>query len=93
MNPKNLYMTEDFSNRDERVNNFFNEMKANGYGKFPPVLVFKDGNIVYVLDGNHRVKAARWASISWIPVEYASESDLPKYGFRDLDTLQKASTY
>ena len=93
MNPNSLYMTENFSNRDEKVNSFYNEMKANGYGSFPAILVFKDGSTVYVLNGNHRVKAARWASINWVPLEYASESDLPNWGFRNLEALQMASTY
>jgi ParB-like nuclease domain len=92
MNPNKLYMTEKFSNWDETVNNYFKEMKENGYGEFPPVLIYNLGGNHYVIDGNHRVKAARWASINWIPVEYANDSDLVKFGFTK-ESLETAQTW
>lgn len=65
-------------------------MKANGW-KRDPIAVFEHGGEKYILDGHHRVAAARQAGID-VPYRRIPEADLPKFNYRDLnDVLTSAS--
>jgi hypothetical protein len=82
VNPSNLYMLEPLPYSDKTVVKYAAAMKEmEGWGDFPPAKVYKKDGNVYVVDGNHSVKAARNNGYSWVPVEYLSESQLSSYGY------------
>jgi uncharacterized protein (DUF1015 family) len=65
-------------------------MKANGW-RGDPIAVFEHGGEKYILDGHHRVAAARQAGIE-VPYRSIPEADLPKFNYKDLaDVLRAAS--
>ena len=65
-------------------------MKANGW-KGDPISVFEHGGEKYILDGHHRVAAARQAGID-IPFRSIPESDLSSLGYKNLEAILNAAS-
>jgi ParB-like nuclease domain len=65
-------------------------MRASGW-KGPPVKVFEQGGVKYVLDGHHRLAAAREAGLTSVPYETVGESELRSYGYQSLAELLSAA--
>lgn len=53
--------------------------EQGGWGDVPKVKLFEKNGCYYVIDGNHRVKAARGASLSHLEYDLLSESDVNRY--------------
>ena len=66
------------------------DMKANGW-KGDPIAVFEHGVEKFILDGHHRVAAARQAGIN-APYRKISECDLPKFNYKDIDDVLRAAS-
>jgi hypothetical protein len=93
MNPKNLYMLENFSYSDPTVVHFSSQIEKNGdFEGIDPPKVYTTGGKTYVVDGNHRVKAARGCSLSWIPVNHINDAELRGYGYNP-DTIHLETSY
>ena len=86
-------MLENFSYSDSTVVHFSNQIEKNGgfEGIDPPKVYAKDGK-TYVVDGNHRVKAARGCNVSWIPLDYVNDTQLKGYGYNP-DTIHLESSF
>jgi ParB-like chromosome segregation protein Spo0J len=66
----------------EVVEEIARSMEENGWDG-PPIDVIEGGAGLYVLDGHHRIAAARKAGIK-VRVRKVSIKDLPAYGYRNL---------
>lgn len=60
----------------------------------PPIIVFEYNGFRYVLDGHHRVAAAKRAARAGadirVPYELVSEAEVAVFGFRDADHVVQA---
>jgi len=65
-------------------------MKANGW-QGNPIEVFEHGNEKYILNGHHRVAAARQAGID-IPFRGIPESELSSFGYKNSEAVLKAAS-
>ena len=72
------------------VRNIAEDMKANGY-QGAPIKVLESNGERFILDGHHRVQAARRAGID-IPFESVSPSNLSNFGYNSVDDVIRAST-
>jgi len=73
-----------------KIAQYAGDMKLNGW-RGDPIAIFEHGGQKYILDGHHRVAAARQAGIE-VPYRSILESDLPKFNYKDLaDVLRAAS--
>jgi hypothetical protein len=73
-----------------KISSLANDMKANGW-RGDPIAVFEHGGEKYILDGHHRVAAARLAGID-VPYLNIPEANLPSFGFRNLDAVLTAAS-
>lgn len=55
------------------VEGLYNDMIKNGFDLSQPIEVFKIGNELYVLDGHHRLKAAKLAGIQNVCINYVHD--------------------
>jgi hypothetical protein len=67
------------------------DMGEHGY-KGDPVKVFEHEGEKYVLDGHHRLAAAREANLPTVPFESVPESQLAQYGYGSIEELIWASS-
>lgn len=67
--------------RDSKVQDLASHFRNNGWDNVPLIKVFKDGTHTYVIDGNHRVVAARQANLESVPVIYLEECHLKDYNY------------
>lgn len=64
-------------------------MRAEGFvGE--PIKVMEINGRRYILDGRHRVEAARRAGVE-VEFEVVSESDLPSFGYSSIDEVLRAA--
>jgi hypothetical protein len=73
-----------------KVQGIAQSMRAGGYNG-PPVKAFEHNGVKYVLDGHHRLAAARQAGLNEVPYESVSASQLGRYGYRSVDELLAAA--
>jgi RHS repeat-associated protein len=66
------------------------DMKLNGW-RGDPIAIFEHGGQKYILDGHHRVAAARQAGIE-VPYHSIAESDLPEFDYKDTADLLRAAS-
>lgn len=86
-------MLENFSFYDSTVVSLSEKITSQGgYGDIDPPKVFSKGGKTFLIDGNHRVKAARGCKLSWIPTNPISESQLRGYGY-DPETIHLETSY
>ena len=73
------------------VDNLAKNMRIKGW-EGPPIKVFEHNGTRYVLDGHHRLAAARQAGISEIPYELVPTSRLGDFGYQSVDELLSAAS-
>ena len=80
MKPGQVYMTDALSWYQNDVVELTKIFKDQGnWGNIPKVKLFEKNGRYYLIDGNHRVKAARNASLSYLEYDLLSESDVKRY--------------
>jgi hypothetical protein len=90
--PGDFTRTHGLSGRasSRNVRNIAEDMKANGY-QGAPIKVLEANGERFILDGHHRVQAARRAGID-VPFESISPSNLSNFGYNSVDDVIRAST-
>ena len=73
-----------------KIKNLAADMKANGW-QGDPISVFEHGGEKYILDGHHRVAAARQAGID-VPFRSIPESELSSFGYKNLEAVLNAAS-
>jgi ParB-like chromosome segregation protein Spo0J len=66
-------------------------MRAGGWNG-PPIKVFEHNGVKYVLDGHHRLAAARQVGLAEVPYESVPASQLGQYGYQSVDDLLRAAS-
>lgn len=51
----------------EKVNEYEASFREHGWGNFPPISLYDDGEIKWIGDGNHRYAAASQAGLAMVP--------------------------
>lgn len=67
-----------------RIKTIRDNMITNGFDDTQPLYVFRKpgGKYTYVIDGNHRLVAARKAGLSEVSVVHLSQEEALSYGYR-----------
>lgn len=65
-------------------------MRTNGW-QGDPITVIESGGEFYILDGHHRIAAARRVGGFEIPYRTITEADLPRFGYRIILEVIEAS--
>ena len=81
MNPNSLTLMETFSFRDRKVESLRTLFQTSGWGNVGAVEIFTHCGKSFVINGNHRVIAARQAGLTHIPTIEISVSQLRSYGY------------
>ncbi|WP_437576749.1 RHS repeat-associated core domain-containing protein [Sorangium sp. So ce887] len=71
--------------------NLVESMRTGGWNG-PPVKVIEHNGAKYVLDGHHRLAAARKAGIAEVPYETVPVQQLGQYGYRSIDEVMSAAS-
>lgn len=66
-------------------------MRLGGWNG-PAVKVFEHNGVKYVLDGHHRLAAARQVGLTEVPNESVPAYALGQYGYRSVDELLAAAS-
>jgi ParB-like chromosome segregation protein Spo0J len=72
---------ENVNPRNSKVASLREKFQNDGWDNVPIIQVYREGGTVYVINGNHRVVAARQAGLSSVPVLYLDEDGLKSYGY------------
>ena len=81
--PYNLESTHKLTMGKKRFKKFVNQVKADGKIKEPIKYVEHNGKR-YIVDGHHRVSAAKEAGLKKVPIEKVK---LPYKGYKSIDDL------
>ena len=65
------------------------KMRKNGW-TFDPVLVVEHNGQRYVIDGHHRIEAARRAGIE-VPYKIATPDEMARYNYKTIDEVLHAA--
>ena len=81
MDPNSLALMETFSHRDKTVESLRKLFQQNGWVDIDSVEIYTHQGTSYVINGNHRVIAARQAQLDYVSVVEITESQLRSYGY------------
>jgi hypothetical protein len=92
VSPANVTRTHGLSGRasSRTVNEIADSMRRNGF-QGEPIKIFEHNGEKFILDGHHRIAAARRAGLDDIPFESIPESRLGEFGFGSADDVLRAA--
>lgn len=93
MRPGQVYMTDALSFTQKDVVGIAELFKQQGgWGSIPAVKLYEKNGLYYVIDGNHRVKAARCACLDSLEYDLLCESELRNiYPNYDPDNIEASA--